>query len=117
MTLQVTDALGCIDTKPFVHCCPTTGGIVSGNLNPTDNTLSTYTLSDVVGNYSISWSIAGGNATIATTGTNQVTVNVGTSEFILSAFLTDCSGSRYISLNINPTPVCTMTVSTPVFSC
>ena len=117
LSLQVTDSFSCTNSVGFVFCCPTEGGVVSGNLNPEDNSIATYTLSGVVGTATLSWQISGGNAFILATSLNQVSVNVGTQDFVLAAKLTDCSGDRFVSLTITPTPSCLMTVSTPVFTC
>lgn len=117
LTLQVTDSFSCTNSVGFVHCCPSTGGNVTGNLNPEDNSLATYTLSGVVGTATLSWQITGGNAYIQSTGLNQVSVNVGTQDFVVAAKLTDCSGERIISLSVFPSPSCLMTVSTPIFTC
>lgn len=119
LTFTLTTANGCTLTNNFTHCCATTGGTITGDSTPNQNSFSTYSLGGVVGTYTTVWSLVGGTGnSINASNQTQVTVNVGTTSFTLRATITDCSGSRAINFIISPeAPVCSLTVSNIVFSC
>lgn len=116
LTLTITDVLGCIQTTNAVHCCPTTGGSISGTATPNASAQITYSLISIVGTHTVNWTLIGGTgASIVSSNSTQATVNVGSTVFTLRATITDCSGSRNINYVI--TPACTLNVSAINFTC
>ena len=116
LTFTVTDGNGCVFNHNFTHCCPTTGGSITGASTPNVNVSSTYSLGGITGTHTVVWSLIGGAGnSITASNSTQATVNVGTSAFTLRATITDCSGNRAVNFSITPT--CTLAVSSIVFSC
>lgn len=119
LTFTLTTANGCVTNNNFTHCCPTTGGAITGDDVPDQNTFSTYSLTGVTGTYTTVWSTVGGvGNSIITSNNTQVNINVGAGAFTLRATLSDCSGTRAVNFTISPqAPVCGLVVSNIVFSC
>lgn len=116
LTFTLTDANGCVFNNNFTHCCPTTGGAITGAATPGVNASSTYTLSGITGTHTVAWSLIGGTGnSITTSNSTEATLNVGSAAFTLRATITDCSGDRVVNFTITPT--CTLSVTSIVFSC
>ena len=120
-TLILTEG-ACTTASNFSVCCPATGGSISGSLTPTENTQQTYTISGIDGNYAESggnngWSIVGG-ASIVSSGSGTITLNVGTQTTTLCYNIVSCGESRSICVTIVPqTGACTLSVSSLSISC
>lgn len=114
----------CDDSSQQTLCCPATGGSLTGNLTPAENTTQTYTVSGIDGNYAETggnggFSIIGGSAGFIGTPSGGVAqVSVGTQPFTLCYNITSCGQTRSICINIVPqTAGCTLSVSSVSISC
>lgn len=123
MDVVVTEG-SCSNYGSALLCCPATGGSISGNLTPSENTTQTYTVSGTDGNFSESggnggFSILGGSANFSGTPTGGVaSVNVGTTSFTLCYNINSCSISRSVCITINPQVVgCSLSVTGVTIVC
>lgn len=113
----------CSDSSGQTLCCPATGGNLTGNITPAENTQQTFTVSGIDGNYSElggfnGFQTWGGNPSIVSTNVGSAVLNVGTQPFDLCFNLTSCGQNRSICVTITPqTAGCTLSVSSVSISC
>lgn len=117
MNIVVTEG-GCAQSGTTILCCPSTGGGISGNITPPQNTTQTFTVSGIDGNYFESggnggFSLLGGTPNFSGTPSGGVAnVNVGSTPFTLCYNINSCSIARSICITITPqTSGCTLSVT------